>query len=315
MTTRILVTGGCGFVGAPVVRHLVTRGDRVIVYDDLSRGGIDALDPVRADVRVLEGDVRDSATLQQALVHERIEVIVHLAAMHFIPSCNVDPEQCLSTNVLGTQAALDSVTACPTIRGFVLASTAAVYEPSPAPHRESGRLSPTDVYGNSKLAAEQLVSSFQRRTGMPTGTARLFNVYGPGETNPHLVPTIITQARRGSVLALGDLSTGRDYVFTEDVATAFGAFVEAVSEGRSELCNIGTGRRRTGDEVVGAIAAELGLDVKVERSASRMRSSDRPVLCADITRARERLGWVPTTTFAEGLRAAIDFPARPGVAL
>ena len=120
-------------------------------------------------------------------------MIIHLAAVHFIPDCDADPEACLSTNVLGTQVALDSAQGSATVRAFVYASTVAVYQPSVEPHHESSRLAPTDVYGSSKLAGEQLVAWLGRRTGMPTGIARLSNVYGPDETNPHLIPVVISQ--------------------------------------------------------------------------------------------------------------------------
>jgi UDP-glucose 4-epimerase len=310
MTSRIVVTGGCGFVGGPVVRRLVACGNEVTVYDDLSRGAETSLGPLRAHVPVIQGDIRDEALLRRTLGDANAEVVVHLAAMHFIPDCNSDPGACLSTNVSGTQQVLESLITCPTIQGFVFASTAAVYAPSLAPHRETSRLAPTDVYGGSKLAAEQLITAFSDRTGMPTGTARLFNVFGPGETNPHLIPTIIAQAHEGRVLSLGDLSTARDYVFTEDVAAAFDALVGAALGGRSETCNIGTGRQWTGTQVVGTVARELDLELEVKTDVSRTRLSDRPMLCADVTRARGQLGWAPTTTFEEGIRAAIEDPLR-----
>jgi UDP-glucose 4-epimerase len=310
MTSRIVVTGGCGFVGVPVVRRLVACGNDVTVYDDLSRGSESSLGPLRADVRVIQGDIRDGSLLRRTLIDANAEVVVHLAAMHFIPDCNRDPEACLSINVSGTQQVLESLITCPTAEGFVFASTAAVYAPSLAPHHETSRLAPTDVYGSSKLAAEQLVTGFSERTGMPTGTARLFNVFGPGETNPHLIPTIIGQAREGRMLSLGDLSTARDYVFTEDVAAAFDALVNAARGGRNETCNIGTGRRWIGTEVVDTIARALDLELEVKMDISRTRLSDRPMLCADVSRARGQLGWAPTTTFEEGIRAAIEDPLR-----
>lgn len=310
MTTRVVVTGGCGFVGVPVVRQLVTSGHEVTVYDDLSRGEQSSLGPLRAEVPVIAGDIRNGDLLQRTLNGARAEVVIHLAAMHFIPDCNRDPEACLSTNVFGTQRVLESLSACPTIQAFVFASTAAVYAPSLTPHSETSRLAPTDVYGSSKLAAEQLVTAFSERSRMPTGTARLFNVFGPGETNPHLIPTIISQAREGRMLSLGDLSTARDYVFTEDVARAFHDLMEAALRGQTEKCNIGTGRQWTGTEVVGAVAQELAVDLEVKMDVSRTRLSDRPMLCADATRARARLGWGPITKFEEGIRAAIKDPLR-----
>ena len=301
MSPNILVTGGCGFVGVPVMRQLARAGHRVVAYDDLSRGSAEALGSLAGDVQVIVGDIRDGETLSRALIQHDAEIIVHLAALHFIPDCNHDPERCLSTNVLGTQLVLEAAAG---------SSTAAVYEPSRVPHNEESRLAPSDVYGCSKLAAEQLVDAFHRRTQIPTGVARLFNVYGPGETNPHLIPAVIGQARRGATLLLGDLSTSRDYVFTEDVAIGFARLVDSVAGERTLMCNLGTGKARTGEEVVQAIARVMEIEPKIEVDTSRLRPSERPVLCAEITRAAQLLNWSPATPFEEGLRAASRGPMR-----
>ncbi len=190
------------------------------------------------------------------------------------------------------------------------ASTVAVYQPSVEPHRESARLAPTDVYGSSKLAGEQLVRWLGRRTGMPTGIARLSNVYGPDETNPHLIPVVISQAERGQVLALGNLSTRRDYVFTDDVARALAAFADMTLQGNSAVCNVGTGIARTGEEVVSTIGQALSRHLTIEVDPSRVRRSDRPVLCVDTANAADILGWRATTEFEDGIRQAISSPAQ-----
>jgi UDP-glucose 4-epimerase len=307
---NVVVTGGCGFVGVPVVRQLVGAGHTVAVYDDLSRGSISALGQLTGEVRVTVGDIRDHDGLAQALHKHKTELVVHLAALHFIPDCNRDPERCLSTNVLGTQTVLEAAGDCPTLRGVVFASTAAVYEPSLIPHNEGSRLAPSDVYGSSKLAAEQLVDFFHRRSEIPTGVARLFNVYGPGETNPHLIPAVIGQARRSPELHLGDLTTSRDYVFTEDVAAGFARLVDAVGSQETITCNLGTGMSRTGEEVVESIGKMMSIDLSVHVDADRLRPSERPVLCADIAAAGQLLGWRPTTPFDQGIRAAVEGPMR-----
>ena len=310
MSLNVVVTGGCGFVGIPVIRQLAQEGYRVVAYDNLSRGSVEALGSLVSDVQVIIGDVRDGETFSKALVQQKADFVVHLAALHFIPDCNDDPQLCLSTNVLGTQTVLDAVAGCPSLCGLVLASTAAVYEPSPLPHHEDSRLAPSDVYGHSKLAAEQLADAFSARTNIPTAIARLFNVYGPGETNPHLIPTIISQARRGATLFLGDLSTSRDYVFTEDVATGIGRLLGAVAGGRSFICNLGTGKAHSGTEVVSAISRVMEMKLEIQLDSSRLRSSERPVLCADITSAARLLDWKPTTPFEIGLRGAAAGPFR-----
>jgi len=310
MSPNVLVTGGCGFVGLPVMRQLVREGHSVVTYDDLSRGSLEALGSLADEVPVIVGDIRDGDALSRALTQHDAEIIVHLAALHFIPDCNRDPELCLSTNVLGTQLMLEAAAASPTVRGVVFVSTAGVYEPSRLPHQEGDRPAPNDVYGSSKLAGEQLVASFHRRTHIPTAVARLFNVYGPGETNPHLIPAVIAQMRRAATLHLGDLSTSRDYLFTEDAAGGFARLVDAVADEKTLTCNLGTGKGHTGEEVVAAIAQVMDIEPKIEVDASRIRVSERPVLCADVRRAAELLNWRAVTPFEDGLRAAVAGPIR-----
>ena len=313
MANRILVTGGCGFVGAPFVRELVARGDDVVVYDDLSRGTRAALMSVANDVHIVEADIRDAASLLTAFQQQRTEVVVHLAALHFIPDCDADPERCLTTNVLGTQAVLECASNAGTIRGLVYASTVAVYEPSLQPHREASRLAPTDIYGISKLAGEQLVTWCGGRTGIATGIARLSNVYGPDETNPHLIPAVIEQAKRDQVLTLGDLSTRRDYVFTGDVARALLSFADLTLEGKSALCNVGTGLARSGHEIVSAIAEALSSQLTVQVAQERLRPSDRPMLRVDPAGAARVLRWEATIPFDEGIHEALRSPVQYGV--
>jgi UDP-glucose 4-epimerase len=310
MGNRILVTGGCGFVGAPLVRFLVDRGDTVSVYDNLSRGTKERLNGyVDVSVRMVVGDVRDAVRFGEAVKEECPDLVVHLAAMHFIPDCDADPGSCLSTNVAGTQVVMDAILDADSTAALVYASSAAVYGPDSNPHGETvSRLAPTDVYGCSKLAGEQLVGAFALRTGRACSLARLFNVYGPNETNPHLIPTVIRQAQVGGRLHLGNLKTRRDYVFTEDVARALAMLGDATLEGGSAVCNVGTGEAHSGEEVVAIVGRLVGKELTTLSDAKRTRPSDRPVLCADIAWAREHLGWAPSVAFEEGLKRTLEQP-------
>jgi UDP-glucose 4-epimerase len=315
MRRRILVTGGCGFVGAPFVRHLADRGDKVLVYDDLSRGATERLRMyLDTDVRLVVGDVRDVTRLHEVLNEYRPELVVHLAAMHFIPDCDSHPDICLSINVLGTQSVLDAMAISDPIPGLVYASSAAVYGPDCRPHREGeSRLAPTDVYGYSKLAGEQLVQAFAERVGTRCSIARLFNVYGPDETNPHLIPTVIRQAQVDECLRLGNLTTQRDYVFTDDVARALTLLGDATLEGREDTCNVGSGEAHTGEEIVATVGKLIGKRLTTISAPERARRSDRPVLCADSSWAREHLGWEPEVAFEDGLARALKQPVGPEV--
>jgi UDP-glucose 4-epimerase len=306
----VLVSGGCGFVGVPLVRRLLETDHEVVVIDDLSRGSAAAVRTAGA-IPIIKADVRDGDVVRRVCLQHKVDLVVHLAALHFIPDCDSDPERCLSLNVVGTQSLLDAAFGSGSVAGIVLASTAAVYAPSLSPHEETSPIRPTDVYGLSKLAGEQLLARSSTLHGIPVGVARLFNVYGPGETNPHLIPAIVEQALAGSTLRLGNLSTRRDYVYTEDVARGIAALGDATLRGEGLTVNLGTGQSRSGQDVVDAVSAVLGRPLTVERSQSSMRASDRPALSASTALASKELGWEPTTGFLDGLRSVIDHPRQP----
>lgn len=312
---RCLVTGGCGFVGSALVRLLLAQSCEVLVVDDLSRGSRENLGPdLAARVRVIEQDVTGS--LDRIFSSFQPQAVFHLAALHFIPDCDADPARCLRVNVDGTRSVLEAAAALRGPVSLVLASSAAVYAPAEGPHQEQqDSLGPVDVYGQSKRWAEELAAGFAARTGTGVGIARLFNVFGPGETNAHFIPSLICQMKAGDSVRLGNLSTRRDYVFVDDVADALWRLARYGADGQSATVNIGSGRAYAGDEVLEALAGLASAGVAPVTDPGRLRPVDRPVLRADPTLAQKLLDWAPRTALVDGLRAAWDRPVGAGVTL
>jgi UDP-glucose 4-epimerase len=311
---RVLVTGGCGYVGSHVSLGLARAGHRVTVVDDLSLGSPENIrDGLPEPLPVIQVDVRDSDALTTAMRRAEPEVVIHLAALHFIPACNRDPQRAIRVNVDGTQGVLRAAADAPSVAGVVVASTAAVYAPSDEAHSERSAIGPTDIYGLTKLWSEQLAELFARSTGKAVGVARLFNVFGPGETNPHLIPTIVRQLQQGPELKLGNLSTKRDYIYVEDVARGLIALAEAVRSGESLTCNLGSGRQYEGREIIETVARLMERDVQLTTDVGRVRASDRPSLLSDSTRASEALGWQPQTSWEQGLAKTVERPVAAGV--
>lgn len=310
---RILVTGGCGFVGAQLVRQLVDNGHEVVVLDDLSLGQPENLGPAQGHIDLAVVDIRDSLAVADALACHRPEIVIHLAAIHFIPACDADPKRCIDVNAGGTQAVLDACAATDSVRCAVIASTAAVYAPDLQAHTEGSQLGPTDIYGLSKLWSEQLAQLVHDRTTLPIRVARLFNVFGPGETNPHLIPTVIGQAQTGADLQLGNLSTKRDYIFVEDVAHALIALAMLPVEHDWVVCNVGRGVAIDGQQIVQEIGQLMSGQLSVDTDPARVRASDRPVLLSHCALAEDLLSWRPQTDLQDGLRAAIQRPMAAGV--
>jgi UDP-glucose 4-epimerase len=313
---RCLVTGGCGFVGSALVRRLLAQSWEVVVVDDLSLGSPENLGQDRDRVTIVQRDVRNG--LGQVFATAAPQVVFHLAALHFIPDCDADPARCLQVNVDGTRAVLEATAALAHPASLVLASSAAVYAPADGPlHEQEDLLGPVDVYGHSKRWAEELAADFAARTGIPVGIARLFNVFGPGETNAHFIPSLICQLKAGKSVRLGNLASRRDYVFVDDVAEALLRLARYGSRGHSATVNVGSGRAYAGQDVVAALAALAPAlaDVTPAVDPGRLRLVDRPVLLADPTLAQKLLDWTPRTSLLDGLRAAWSSPVGAGVAL
>lgn len=312
---RCLVTGGCGFVGAALVRRLVAQGCDVAVVDDLSAGSPENLGPDEDRVTVIKEDV--SNDLGPIFASFRPEAVFHLAALHFIPDCDDDPARCLRINVDGTKAVLEATAALGYRVPVVIASSAAVYAPADWAHQEADSLRPVDVYGYSKRWAEDLAANYAARTGAAVGIARLFNVFGPGETNSHFIPSLICQLQSGEAVRLGNLSSRRDYVFVDDVADALARLADYCAGGQSATLNIGSGKAYAGHEVVRALAgfASPAAGSAPTIDPGRIRRTDRPVLLADPALAHKLLGWSPRTTLLDGLQAAWERPVGAGVKL
>jgi UDP-glucose 4-epimerase len=313
---KTVVTGGCGFIGAHLCAHLVQRGDDIVVVDDLSvgsRGNLESLGLRAVDVQTV--DIRDAESLTRLLRKVRPEKVIHLAAVHFIPLCESDPLNAIRTNVEGTQALLQACTAASSVHSVVLASSGAVYRPDTAALRETDALGPTDIYGHTKEWAEQLTRLFHSRTGIAVGIARLFNTFGPGETNPHFIPSVILQLKQGNTVRVGTLSTCRDYVYVSDVASAIARLSDVSRERGLLTCNIGREEAVEGSRIVELIGRALGRDVKVVVDRERVRADDRPVLASDCRLAHAELDWHAQTSLEEGLEAALERPLGDGVAV
>lgn len=300
----VLVTGAAGLIGLPVIRSLRRNGLRVIAVDDGSAGTLGRLEEFTScpDVAIRVADIRHAKELARLIAATRPWGVIHLAARHFIPDCERHPGPTLDINVLGTQHLIDACNAHPPAR-LVFASTADVYAAALHPHGEDDPVGPVGVYGCSKLLGERLLRDQAHRLPECAITiARLFNVYGPGDMTPHLLPEMIRQLQHGPDLQLGDLESVRDFVYVDDVADALVALLDA---GHSGVFNVGTGHAASGRELAGLLADALGEKITMGLDPNRLRPWTRPSLCAAPDRLRQILPWWPRTTLRDGVALTI----------
>lgn len=300
----VLVTGGAGLLGTSVVQVLQSAGHPIVVLDDGSAGTLQRLDKLAGHqaIRVYRGDLRDRALLAWMCERERPSTVVHLAGRHFIPYCETHPAETWEVNVEGTSSLLEALVPCPP-DCLLFASTADVYQPARAPHREGDSVCPPTVYGRSKLAAERIVQQATTAWETRVVITRLFNLYGPYDTVDHLIPAIVTQALSTDRIRLGDLTTLRDFVYIDDAANAVAALLTEQANG---IYNVGAGTATSGHDVVDLVGYVLGRELTVVRDQRRLRRPDRHVLVADQSKLRKLLPRWPRTSSEEGLRQVID---------
>jgi UDP-glucose 4-epimerase len=299
-----MVTGGAGFIGSHLVERLVTAQTRVTVVDDLSRGRREWL---HRDAELHEVDVRDADAFRRVIAQARPDVVVHLAAVHFIPAVDGEPEVAWDINVNATRTLLDAIAHRPP-ELLLFASTAAVYPDTSGPIPETCPPQPFDLYGTTKLEGERLVREFESRTGTRCIVARIFNVVGKRETNPHVVPDLVRQLRGGALpVRLGNLEPRRDYTDVVDVAVALERLL-SLRHDVGGTFNVGSGRSVSVADLVRVCEQVLARTVEVEVDPQRRRVQDRTELVADPRLLEAATGWNPERSLQETLAELLMEP-------
>ncbi|MEO8066911.1 MAG: SDR family NAD(P)-dependent oxidoreductase [Flavobacteriales bacterium] len=299
MSKKVLITGGAGFIGSALSKHLQEEGHEVLVIDNLSFGRRQLAGV--PDDRFFQVDIRDRAATQQVMDATRPNIVLHLAAVHFIPYCNQHPAEAADININGTINVLETAGSKGSVEQVFVASTAAVYPIADGAMAEDHDTGPMDIYGTTKLATEKLASEFHLRTEMPVLVGRFFNAFGPNETNPHLFPEIQKQVLGGArTLKLGNLDPKRDYIHTEDMSRAMSALLGMGNKG-CDTFNIGRGIEYSVREIVEAFERQLGEKLTIEVEAARVRKVERMHLLADVRKLKSATGWAPKWDIDEGV--------------
>ncbi len=306
MGAKVLVTGGAGFIGSNLVRALVERGDSVRVLDNFSTGNRANLDGL--DVEVIEGELRSYERVHNAV--RGTEIVFHLGALGSVPRSVQDPLTSSAVNVEGTLnvllAARDEG-----VRRVVFSSSSSVYgTQEELPVREELAPNPISPYGVAKLAAERYCISFSRvYESFESVVVRYFNVFGPRQSPfsqyAAVIPIFITAIAAGEPVRIdGDGDQRRDFTYVANVVE--GTLLAAEAAGTSgRIFNVAASSPASVNEVAETIATILGKEL--ERVQAPPRAGDIRDSWADVTAARETLGWEPQIGLEEGLRLTIDF--------
>lgn len=305
--TRVLVTGGAGFIGSHLATRFVDLGHTVRVIDNLSNGKRDNLQHLSGRIEILEADICDPQACRRAC--EQVEIVFHQAAVGSVPKSIDTPQPSHDSNINGTFNMLRAAVDCG-VRRFIYAGSSSAYgDAAVSPKHEGLTPNPLSPYAVQKLTGELYCNVFHRCFGLETITLRYFNVFGerqdPRSRYAAAIPAFVNAILRGQPPTVyGDGLQSRDFTYIENVIQG-NLLAMRAPKLAGEVVNLACGGELTINEVIGAINRVLGTNVQPRYVDPR--PGDVKHSRADIRLAKKVLGFEPTVGFEEGLRRAIDY--------
>jgi UDP-N-acetylglucosamine/UDP-N-acetyl-alpha-D-glucosaminouronate 4-epimerase len=306
VSRKVLVTGGAGFIGSNLVRALLERGDDVRVLDNFATGRRENLDDIAVDVELVEGDMRSYERVHTAV--RGTELVYHLGALGSVPRSVQDPLTTTAVNVEGTLNVLLAARDEGVAR-VIAASSSSVYgDGGTLPRAETASPNPISPYGVAKLAAERFCVSFHRVYGLETLALRYFNVFGPRQDPSSqyaaVIPLFVRAVQEGRPVTIhGSGEQSRDFTYVANVVEA-NLLAGSVEGAGGSVLNIAAGSAVTVNEVADSVGRLLDRPVRRELAPPRAGDVDRS--WADVSLAKELIGFEPRIGFEEGLRLTIE---------
>ncbi|HSF11080.1 MAG TPA: NAD-dependent epimerase/dehydratase family protein [Nitrospirales bacterium] len=303
MSTKILVTGGAGFIGSHLVDRLIQEGNEVIVVDNLSTG---KRKNVNKKAQFYKMDIQ-SKRIERVFRNERPLIVVHLAAQMSVRHSTDDPGFDAQVNILGTINVLEHAVKQGVRKVTFASSGGVVYgEQEIFPAAESHRTEPLSPYGISKLAGEKYLAYYANATGLRYVALRFANVYGPRQDSEGEAGVVAIFSKQmldgGQPIVNGTGKQTRDFIYVDD---AVEAILVTLGEDVQGIFNVGTGQETTINECYGIIKSLTKCQCKELYGAAKKGEQFRSVL--DVTKLREVFGWDPQVTLQEGLTRTVDF--------
>ena len=321
---NILVTGGAGFIGSNFVKHMLATYDyNIINMDSLTyAGNLENLTDIEDDPKYtfIKADIRDREALDRIFAEHQIDTVVNFAAESHVDRSIEDPELFLSTNILGTQALLDTAKKywkvnpedkhCRLFKEgvkYLQVSTDEVYGTlgKEGMFTETTPLAPNSPYSASKTGADLIVRAYHETFGMPINITRCSNNYGPYQFPEKLIPLMINNCLNNKELPVyGDGMQIRDWLHVKDHCTGIDTVLHKGKIG--EVYNIGGNNEKANIEIVKIIIANLGKSEELIKYVKDRPGHDRRY-AIDNSKITRELGWRPSYTFEQGIKETIEW--------
>jgi UDP-glucuronate 4-epimerase len=318
---NIVVTGAAGFIGSHVSQALISRGHHVTGLDSFDdflypserkrRNAAQLSKLPSSHFTLIEGNITDPAAVEKAIAPDT-DVVCHLAAVAGVRPSLTDPMRYMHTNIIGTTVVIERMKAID-CRRLSFASSSSVYGARPGEIRgfreDDACVTPASPYAASKRMGELLLSSYRDLFGFGVHALRFFTVFGPRQRPDMAIAKFFDAMIAGRTITLhGDGTSRRDYTFIADIVAGVVASIEQVTPGEFLPINLGGNVTTSLSELVVAIEETIGVKAIIERKPDQ--PGDVPVTFADISVAKARLGYAPTTTVREGLAQYLDWHRR-----
>lgn len=305
--SRVLVTGGSGFIGARLTRRLVAEGAEVHVLTS----AVSAVYPVRLvdlkdRVTLHGGNLADRSAMDAVVRAARPQYVFHLGAYTHVLKSWSRVDECIQTNIQGTLNLLQALDGA--YERFIFTSTSEVYGPIDVPFREDAAVAPASPYSVSKYAAERYCRMLASGKGWPIIIVRPFNAYGPGQTPDRVIPEIVVRALRGEPIRMTAGRQTREFNFVDDLADGFLA-AATVPGVEGDVFNLGSGEEVTMRDLAATVTELLGSQPP-EFGVLPDRPNEIWRMVSDSSKARELLGWSGGRPLREGLAATIEWYRR-----
>lgn len=308
ITSRVLVTGGAGFIGSNLADELIKRGAKVRIVDNFLTGFRENLDEISGDFDFIEADIADAQAMRKAV--EDVEVVFHQAALPSVPRSVDNPLETHNACVNGTFNILNAAREAGVKRVIYAASSSAYGDQQTLPKVETMRPEPLSPYAAAKLAGELYCTVFSQVYGLETFALRYFNVFGPRQNPSSQYSGVISRfidafMKGGTPVIYGDGLQSRDFTYIANVVDANIKAAEATS-GIGEVMNVANGERVSLLELVDVLKQVTGR-TEVEVDFQPERTGDVKHSQADNARAKEWLGYEKLVGLDEGIRRTIDW--------
>jgi UDP-glucose 4-epimerase len=305
-----VVTGGAGFIGSHIAEYMVRKKVDVIIVDNLTRGNVKNISPLLdKGARFVNADVTDFGLIKRYF--EGVDLVFHLAATVGVKFASRRPLEVMNNNIDSLRSVLKA-SVNGKVKKFIFTSSSEVYgDIEVVPMKEDLPLSPVSPYGISKIVGEAYCRAFCQKHGLNTSIVRYFNVYGPRQScddKSWVVPTFVTNAIEGKPLLVhGSGNQTRDFTFISDAVEGTMRIANR-DEGLGDSYNIGTGKETSIRDLAKLVLTLSGHESTI--AYTRPRAFHIKRRCADISKAKEKLGYKPRVSLKNGLKITWDYFTR-----